>query len=86
MSEPHLEEFLVVVHVAHDAALIAWGGFFFQTERKTKNSAWPRRYSLVDDNSLKGEKYGRRQHGSFGRHTDRYGIHAPSRRAGHFAQ
>ncbi|HEV3051054.1 MAG TPA: metallophosphoesterase [Longimicrobium sp.] len=75
MSEPHLEEFLAIVHVGHDSALIAWGGFFFQTERQKKSSEWPRRYSLVDDNSLKSEKYGRRQHGSFGRHTDRYGIH-----------
>lgn len=74
MSEVHLEEFLVLVHASHDSALIAWGGFFFQTERMKKSAEWPRRFSLVDDTSLKGKKYGSRQHGSIGRRSDRYGT------------
>lgn len=73
MSDLHIEEFLFVPHVAHDSALIAWGAFFFETERAKPGSEWPRRYSLVDDTSLKGKRYGPRMKGSIGRHTDRYG-------------
>ncbi|HEU4387559.1 MAG TPA: metallophosphoesterase [Blastocatellia bacterium] len=47
MSNEHFEPFLYLAGLTHDAALIAWGGFFFKT------SAQSGRWKLIDDGDLK---------------------------------
>lgn len=47
MSSEHFEPYLYLAGLTHNAALIAWGGFFFRT------SAHSGRWKLIDDGDLK---------------------------------
>src|SRR5215218_10367602 len=48
MAEVHLEPYLVLAGLTHNAALIAWGGFYFRVRGRAGNEQW----KLVDDSDL----------------------------------
>jgi tartrate-resistant acid phosphatase type 5 len=48
MAEVHLEPYLVVAGLTHNAALIAWGGFYFRVRGRAGSEHW----KLVDDSDL----------------------------------
>lgn len=77
MSDTLREEFLHVAHAGHHSAIIGWGAFFFETERVSKKSEWPRKYDIMDDSELR-EK-GVRQRGSIGRVTEQLGTRVRAR-------
>lgn len=52
----HREEYLYLPALAHDAVLIAWGGFFFEVEQEDDEEEW----KLIDDDKLP-RRAGRRQ-------------------------
>lgn len=75
MGDTLREEFLHVPHADHHSALIAWGAFFFETDRIRNSDA--REYAVMDDDKLK--KKGLRQRGSIGRVTEQYGTRVRAR-------
>ncbi len=47
MSEHHLEPYLYLAELSHDAALVAWGGFYFRVRGRAGDE-----FRLVDDGDL----------------------------------
>lgn len=72
MSEIHCEQFLLVAHVEHDRALIAWGAFFLRDDDARAGEPWPHRFKLLDDDKLRKVKPDRTK-GSIGSDTNSYG-------------
>ncbi len=66
MPETHFEPFVHLVEVAHDRALIAWGGFWFSRDTPTA------RWHIVDDEQLGEVDPGRTE--SIGVRSDPYGA------------
>ena len=58
MSEKrtHREEYLYLPALTHDAALLAWGAFFFKVKQDDGREKW----ELLDDDDLR-EKAGRKR-------------------------
>jgi len=52
----HCEEYLYLPALTYDAAIIAWGGFFFEVEREDDEEEW----KLLDDDKLR-KHVGRKQ-------------------------
>jgi hypothetical protein len=71
MSEEriHREEYLYLPALTHDAAIIAWGGFFFEVEREDNEEEW----ELIDDDKLP-KRAGRKQ--SIGETAEAYAPRA----------
>lgn len=65
----HREEYLYLPALTHDAAIIAWGGFFFEVEREDDQEEW----ELLDDSKLP-KSVGRKQ--SIGESSEAYATHA----------
>ncbi|HEX8694686.1 MAG TPA: metallophosphoesterase family protein [Longimicrobium sp.] len=61
----HREEFLLLPHLSHDSALIAWGAFFFDPEPDGE-------HELIDHEDLARPDIGRRR-GCIGLETESYG-------------
>ena len=49
MPEVHFEPYLLLAGLSHNAALVAWGGFYFRVRGKVDDQHW----KLVDDSDLK---------------------------------
>ncbi|MFN8003046.1 MAG: metallophosphoesterase [Acidobacteriota bacterium] len=71
MSEKriHREEYLYLPALTHDAALLAWGAFFFKVKQDDGREKW----ELLDDDDLR-EKAGRKQ--SIGERAEPYAAQA----------
>ncbi|MGH9937297.1 MAG: purple acid phosphatase family protein [Blastocatellia bacterium] len=70
MSERiHCEEYLYLPALTHDAAIIAWGGFFFEVEQEDDEEEW----ELLDDGKLP-KRAGRKQ--SIGESSEAYAPRA----------
>ncbi len=55
-KSPYLEEYLYLPALAHDSAIIAWGGFFFEIDEDDGKEEW----KLLDDDELR-KRLGRRE-------------------------
>jgi tartrate-resistant acid phosphatase type 5 len=55
-KSPYLEEYLYLPALAHDSAIIAWGGFFFEIDEDDGKEEW----KLLDDDKLR-KLFGRRE-------------------------
>ncbi len=65
----HCEEYLYLPALSHNAAIIAWGGFFFEIEREDHEEEW----DLLDDDKLR-KRVGRKQ--SIGESSEAYASRA----------
>lgn len=74
----HREEFLMVAHLTHDTAMIAWGAFFFEQERSEADARGFFDYKLLDDDDLRKKDRMKpwpvRRNGSIGQDAESYGA------------
>lgn len=72
-DEPHFEPYVHLAGLAHDRALISWGGFFFgpESQRPAKSKRPDGNSSLMDDDELAGLQQPRKD--SIGERSRSYG-------------
>ena len=68
MPEFHFEPYLSLAGVTHNAALIAWGGFYFKVRGRELDGRW----KLVDDSNLDHVHPPRRE--TIGARSEPYGV------------
>lgn len=73
MSKPiHFEEYLYLPALTHDAAIIAWGGFYFEVKKDDDEEEW----KLLDDDKLPKLATGHRRKQTIGEQSEAYAPQA----------
>lgn len=68
----HFEEYLYLPALTHDAAIVAWGGFYFEVEKDDDEEEW----ELLDDDKLPKLANGHRRKQSIGEQAEAYAPQA----------